>query len=58
MIFSREILTKWAATRGIDTSLFETEEEWELLDGVAELHCANGREDERRAERKANYDRT
>ena len=40
MTFSREVLTRWATTRGIDASLFGTEEEWELLGGLAELHCA------------------
>jgi hypothetical protein len=40
MMFNRELLTRWAKTRGIDTGLFQTDEEWELLDGVAQLHCA------------------
>lgn len=26
---------------GIDTSLFEREEEWELLDAIAQMHVAN-----------------
>lgn len=47
MKFTREVLSKWADSRGIDTSLFESEEEWELLDSVAELHCANRRQEER-----------
>lgn len=40
MTFSRELLTRWARSRGIDTALFEDDAEWELLDGIAALHCA------------------
>lgn len=40
----REILTRWAATFGVDTALFEDEAEWELLEAHAAFHCALRRE--------------
>lgn len=40
MIFRRDALRAWAKTKGINTDLFQTEEEWELLDSLAELTCA------------------
>ena len=36
----RRILTNWAKTLGIDTSLFEDEAEWGLLEAMAEMHVS------------------
>ena len=54
MMLTRDDLTRLGATMGIDTSLFEAPEEWELLEGIIELHCANRRDEKESAQRARN----
>jgi hypothetical protein len=41
--FTEGVLSRWAKSIGVDTGLFETKEEWELLAAIARLHCEEGR---------------